>query len=81
MDAADVHNKDNAIVVYPAQAGGCIGHLACYGVGLVVSAPFLFLGAMEGVEPIVAGFGKAGNKSRNYLFGMPGSLIIAAAGK
>jgi hypothetical protein len=36
---------------------------------------------MEGVEPIVAGFGEAGNRSFNYIFGMPGSLLIDATGK
>jgi hypothetical protein len=79
--AAEVHSSDNPIVVYPAKVGGCIGHLAGYGVGLVVSTPFAFLGAMEGVEPIVAGFGEAGNRSFNYIFGMPGSLLIDATGK
>lgn len=79
--ATDVHSRDSPIIVYPAKVGGCIGHLAGYGVGLVVAAPFAFLGAMEGVEPIVAGFGEAGNKSLNYVFGMPGSLIIDVTGK
>ena len=76
--AADVHKSKKPIVFYPAAVGGCVGHLAGYGAGLVLSAPFALIGAMEVVEPVVASFGEAGNKSLNYVFGLPGSLILEA---
>lgn len=79
--AADVHKSEKPIVLYPAAVGGCVGHLTGYGVGLVLSTPFALIGAVELVEPVVAIFGEAGNKSFNYLFGLPGSLILEATEK
>ena len=79
--AADVHKSEKPIVLYPAAVGGCVGHLAGYGVGLVLSTPFALIGAVEIVEPVVASFGEAGNKSFNYVFGLPGSLILDATEK
>jgi hypothetical protein len=55
--------------------------LAGYGAGLVLSTPFALLGAVEVAVPIVAGFGEVGNKSMNYVFGLPGSLLIEAMEK
>jgi hypothetical protein len=79
--ATDVHTSKSPIVVYPAKVGGCVGHLAGYGAGLVLSTPFALLGAVEVAVPIVAGFGEVGNKSMNYVFGLPGSLLIEATEK
>lgn len=76
--ARGMHESDNPIVLYPASVGGCVGHVAGYGVGLVLATPLVFLGAERGVEVIVAASGDQGNKVLNYIFGLPGSLILKA---